>query len=187
MAIGATGRRDQILDAARAVLAEHGYERTTVSQIAQRAEVAQGTFYLYFPSKESLPAALAEVMCRAQGEATDRAAEAGGFDAAVEALVDGTYATAEEFRDVLLIANRGVELCSTFEEWYGLVRHWSERIEAFLVGFQASGEVRDDIDVKTVSLVLRDLLDRSAKAQVVFNHLDYATATTKLIRRALDG
>jgi len=183
----ATGRRDQILDAARAVLAEHGYERTTVSQIAQRAEVAQGTFYLYFPSKESLPAALAEIVCRAQGEATDRAAQAGDLDAAVQALVDDTFATAGAFRDVLLIANRGVELCSTFDEWYGLVRHWSEPIEAFLVRFQASGEVRQDLDVKTTALVIRDLLDRAAKAQVLFNHLDYASATAKLLRRALDG
>ena len=49
-----TGRREELLAAAREVLATNGYERTTVSSIATRANVAQGTFYLYFASKEVL-------------------------------------------------------------------------------------------------------------------------------------
>ncbi len=39
-----TGRREQLLAAARAELSAKGYERTTVSSIAGRANVAQGTF-----------------------------------------------------------------------------------------------------------------------------------------------
>jgi AcrR family transcriptional regulator len=33
---------------------EHGYEATTVSQIAEAAEVSQSTFFRYFPTKEDL-------------------------------------------------------------------------------------------------------------------------------------
>ena len=55
-------RRAAILAAARSVLAEKGFEATKISEIVARAGVAQGTFYLYFPSKITLILALAEDM-----------------------------------------------------------------------------------------------------------------------------
>jgi TetR/AcrR family fatty acid metabolism transcriptional regulator len=47
-------RREQILDAAVLEIARRGYYGTTVSTIARRAGVADGTIYLYFKSKEDL-------------------------------------------------------------------------------------------------------------------------------------
>ncbi|HEY1351514.1 MAG TPA: helix-turn-helix domain-containing protein, partial [Ktedonobacteraceae bacterium] len=52
-------RRAELLKAAREVLAEKGFEAATISEIVARAGVAQGTFYLYFPSKISLVVTLA--------------------------------------------------------------------------------------------------------------------------------
>lgn len=54
-------RKQDILQAARAVFAQDGFRRATVDQIAQRAEVAKGTIYLYFASKEAILAEL--VLC----------------------------------------------------------------------------------------------------------------------------
>ena len=51
-------RRTQILDAAARVLAERGYHRTTVRDIAREAGIADGTIYLYFSSKQELLLAL---------------------------------------------------------------------------------------------------------------------------------
>lgn len=68
---GATGtraeqgrqRKRQLLQVARQLLLEQGYERTSVSSIVRAAGVAQGTFYLYFKSKEQLlPHLRAEVL-----------------------------------------------------------------------------------------------------------------------------
>ncbi len=53
-------KRERILDAARAVFLEKGYEQASVSEIVKRAGVAQGTFYLYFKAKADLPHAFAE-------------------------------------------------------------------------------------------------------------------------------
>jgi AcrR family transcriptional regulator len=46
--------KETILDAALAVFRERGYEGTTIPAIAERAGIAQGTVYNYFPSKEKL-------------------------------------------------------------------------------------------------------------------------------------
>jgi AcrR family transcriptional regulator len=47
-------RRQEILDAALRLFREHGFEETTVQDVADEAGVATGTVYLYFPSKERL-------------------------------------------------------------------------------------------------------------------------------------
>lgn len=47
-------RRDEIKAAAVTVFSERGYHAAKVSQIVKQVGVAQGTFYLYFESKEQL-------------------------------------------------------------------------------------------------------------------------------------
>lgn len=52
--------RTAILDAAREVFGELGYEQCTVRDIIRRTGLAAGTFYNYFKSKEEVFAALAD-------------------------------------------------------------------------------------------------------------------------------
>ena len=49
-----TVKREKILDAASVEIARSGYFRTTVSAVARRAGIADGTIYLYFKNKESV-------------------------------------------------------------------------------------------------------------------------------------
>jgi AcrR family transcriptional regulator len=47
-------RPGEILNAALACFAEHGFAATRLDDVAQRAGVTKGTLYLYFPNKEEL-------------------------------------------------------------------------------------------------------------------------------------
>jgi AcrR family transcriptional regulator len=47
-------RRDAILEAAFEIFAKHGLEGATIEMIARKAEVAVGTIYLYFGSRDEL-------------------------------------------------------------------------------------------------------------------------------------
>jgi AcrR family transcriptional regulator len=183
---GTRGRREQLLAAAREVLAENGYERTTVSSIASRANVAQGTFYLYFPSKEALPGALALELSRALGAATAKVNEEDlPLDDAIPALQEAVRGAAEEFADVLPVANRGFELAEDFDEWLTLTEPWRVHLEAFLRRHQERGEADASLDAELTGYVLRDLLDRTMKARVLFGETAYADAIATLVRRAL--
>lgn len=59
-AVNRKNNRDAILDAARDVFAEIGYGGTTVRDIIRRTNLASGTFYNYFDSKESVFNALSD-------------------------------------------------------------------------------------------------------------------------------
>jgi AcrR family transcriptional regulator len=53
-----TDRREQILDAALRCFVERGFYGTTIPEIADKAQIAAGTIYHYFDSKEALVNAL---------------------------------------------------------------------------------------------------------------------------------
>ncbi len=55
-------RRGELLAAARRVFEREGYHQATVSAIVQAAGLSQGAFYLYFPDKKAIFAALQEEM-----------------------------------------------------------------------------------------------------------------------------
>ena len=57
--------RQKLLSAAEGEFGERGFNRASVSSITKRAGVGQGTFYLYFPSKEDILRELVRHMGRA--------------------------------------------------------------------------------------------------------------------------
>jgi TetR/AcrR family transcriptional regulator, cholesterol catabolism regulator len=71
-------RRKRILDATLAIASKGGYEAVQMRAVAERADVAVGTLYRYFPSKvHLLVSALGREFERIDAK-TDRAAMAGG-------------------------------------------------------------------------------------------------------------
>ncbi len=50
----------EILEAARRVVAQHGFQGVTVDRVAEEAKIAKGTIYLYFHNKEELLKAAVE-------------------------------------------------------------------------------------------------------------------------------
>jgi len=54
-------RRKELIDIAISLFAEKGYENTSVSDIVTHADVAQGTFYYYFKSKDEILDAILEM------------------------------------------------------------------------------------------------------------------------------
>jgi AcrR family transcriptional regulator len=53
-------RRNELMDAAQRLFLKQGVGATTIEQITAKADVAKGTFYLYFSSKEDVRTALGE-------------------------------------------------------------------------------------------------------------------------------
>lgn len=79
-----------VLEAAAQLFGELGYERTTTNLVAERAGVSIGSVYQYFPNKEALLLALAELHL---GEARERAT------AALRGLREESATPEEFFKD----------------------------------------------------------------------------------------
>ncbi|GEM_PF-1439301 len=90
-------REQEILDAARDVFAEQGFEKASIDGIAERVGIGKGTVYLHFASKEDI---LTELMqrgsqllldkCRAKLSA--QATATSKLEAVLSCLVDHRFA-----------------------------------------------------------------------------------------------
>ena len=61
-------RRDRVLDAAMSLAAEGGYDAVQMRDVASRAQVALGTIYRYFSSKDHVLAACQLELWRAMAD-----------------------------------------------------------------------------------------------------------------------
>jgi len=75
------GRRQEILGAALRCFARNGFHSTTITDVVRESGVSQGTFYLYFETKDDVIAALADD--RNEGDALINAIAAAETDPVV--------------------------------------------------------------------------------------------------------
>ncbi len=122
-------RKEQILAAARKVFFEDGIRRATVDAIAARAEVAKGTVYLYFPTKETILAHLLleglDTLSEQLAAAYDEAAPAGG-EARVRQLTAAYYNfyhDEHEYFRLMMAFDRGQFEDSVSPEIYERILH----------------------------------------------------------------
>jgi AcrR family transcriptional regulator len=79
--------RRRLLEAARYVFAELGYEGATVDDVARVARVSKGAFYFHFESKEEALLRLIDGWARARAQRLEGVRrQRGGAEAALEAL-----------------------------------------------------------------------------------------------------
>jgi AcrR family transcriptional regulator len=162
MTITATGKREQtkvanraaILAAARGVFSDIGYGAASVRDIVRGTDLATGTFYNYFPDKESVLRALVDeiaVEARARVRAARRAATtvegfvADGFRAYFEFLV-------EDPETVALMRRNAGTIRTMFDE--PALGAGIEELRADLEAAVASGRVPDhDADLMAAAMV----------------------------------
>jgi len=82
MRVPARDRRLQIMEAAKELFAQQGFEGTTTRQIAQRARVNEAIIFRHFPTKEDLYWAIIDHQCEVAGwqAALRRQLGSGGSD-----------------------------------------------------------------------------------------------------------
>jgi AcrR family transcriptional regulator len=94
-----------ILDAAEAVAAEKGLEGTSTAAIAERAGVAVGTLYNYFPDRDALLAALVKTRREAMHARLEAVEVAGdSVEERLRSYLEGVLAGMEEFRRFVRLA-----------------------------------------------------------------------------------
>ncbi len=103
-------RRAQLLRAARKVFRAKGYDGASVSEIVREAGVAQGTFYLYFPSKRDAAVSLREGLMETMAEAVTTAVESRtSLEDRLESLIVACFKVARKNVDLFRLAFIGAD------------------------------------------------------------------------------
>ncbi|MCH8116356.1 MAG: TetR/AcrR family transcriptional regulator [Chloroflexi bacterium] len=103
-------RRKQLLDAARKIFSEKGYEGATVSEIAQEAGLGKGTFYFYYPSKTTIAVALRDGLMVTMAAAVEIAMKPDTtFGEKLNTLIATSFKVARQNADLFRLAFIGAD------------------------------------------------------------------------------
>ncbi len=91
-------KRREILAAAAATFARHGYRGTNLQRVAAAAAMGKSSIYHYFPTKEVLYGALADTVLRHEAELFERLVDSSGPPAErLAALIDAITSLFDEW------------------------------------------------------------------------------------------
>lgn len=179
-------RRAELLKVSREIMAEKGYEATTISAIVAKAGVAQGTFYWYFPSKASIVKTLTlEMQNEVQAALTSVFTVSESVDRKVERSIEEIFGILGNYRDVLALA-RLIDSASENE----FVFSPYHRLIADLLRYeQARGTITSSIDPNIVAeLIVGTVYYANLQCHIYHTNMpveSYIVGTAQFVRQAL--
>ena len=157
-------RRQQILEATFRCLAEQGYARMTMREIAAEAGVSVGTLYLYFENKDEMVRALGD---EARVETDARLAEQfpdGGPMEIVDAILAAVIGSLDEpgqresFRVDLQIWAEALHHESLRELFRNNLATRIGQVSTFLVAAQQEGSLSEKADPERLARILMAIM-----------------------------
>src|SRR4051812_17731838 len=187
-------RRDALLTAAVRVFGEHGFDAATMEQIAREADVAKGTTYLYYASKQSIyDAALSHGLAELDARTHDAIKRAFNLHEAIPAFVTARAQYFFEHRDffrmyVAAIARQITSVKPRSSEFQGMVDRQTRRLEDAIVRAIGRGEIpRVDAGAAATAIfdLTRGLVARGIVATRTFDVKREVAFVTSLVWQGL--
>ena len=161
------------------LFAERGYANTPVEEITEAADVAKGTFFNYFPTKEAILEALAERQLGVVKAAEERAREASSVRPVLLEMIHG-LAERPSRSQLLLRSLMGVAMTNnTLSSFLGRVLEGGRgHVAAIMRRGQDLGELR--VDLAPVELA------RVIQHAIFGTHMIWSLSAPKDLNKWLD-
>lgn len=174
-----TQRRHQLIDVARSIFAERGYEGTAVEEVAHRAGVSKPVVYEHFGGKEGLYAVVVDREMTALIDGITSSLTNNRYRSRVEAVVLALLTYVEERTDGFRIMTRDSPASTTSGTYSSLFNDAVGQVASILAGdFARRGQDPElaplyaQALVGSVSMTAQWWLDaREPKKEVVAAHL----------------
>ncbi|AXH98347.1 TetR/AcrR family transcriptional regulator [Sporosarcina sp. PTS2304] len=171
------GKKTAIINSAIEVFQEQGIEKTKISDIVKRAGIAQGTFYLYFPSKLSLMPAIAEVMVMKTMEIVIRTVDdQAPYPKQFEQMVDAIYEVNKEYYEILAVIYSGLASTEHIKEWESVYAPFYQWVSEKLEAAKNEGAVRQSIKPERTAKIIIGLIESTAEQVFLYAHHDESEA-----------
>ncbi|MGC4378535.1 TetR family transcriptional regulator [Fictibacillus sp. Mic-4] len=160
----------KILQAARTVISEKGLDKTTISDIVKEAGVAQGTFYLYFSSKNALiPAIASDLFDTLLIEIKEKTASQNTIWDILHTVIEVSFSVTKSYKDVLVLCYSGLAIENTFEIWEKIYEPYYKWFEDQLHTAINQGEIPETINVKRTVRTIVLLIEHTAEQLYLSN------------------
>ncbi|MHA7962506.1 TetR family transcriptional regulator [Paenibacillus sp. CAU 1782] len=136
-------KKARILSAAIEVLSCNGLEKTKISDIVKKAGIAQGTFYLYFPSKLAVLPAIAENMVQKTMDALHAKIQLNSpIQEQLKQFIETMIQLVHENREQFALCHAGLASREYSKEWETIYQPYYDWVSNWLDAILAGGRVR---------------------------------------------
>lgn len=164
------GKYDKILRASIETISEKGLENTSISDIVKKAGVAQGTFYLYFSSKNALIPAIADNLVSITLESIqNRVQEEDHFWEVLDVLIDETLRITDTHKDIIILCYSGLALDHSMEKWESIYQPYYNWVEGVLNNAIRNKEIISNINVRWTAKTIINLIEHVAERFYIGN------------------
>ena len=150
-------RYDAILEAAKQVFADKGFEAASIAEIARVARVSDGLVYRYFANKRDLLYQVLRAFYeRIMPDPEAEAREATGFRERLHRLISRHLEVFVADTDLCRLFISEVRVARDYEgsEIQALNRRYTSALVGIVTGGVAAGEIRPDVDPRLVRDVI---------------------------------
>lgn len=166
-------KKENIVHAAIQMFREKGIDKTTVSDIVKAAGIAQGTFYLYFPSKLALMPAIAEEMVEKMMEIVKMTVkEEATFEKKLEQFVDAVFHVTCDYNEVQALIYAGLASTEHLKEWETVYAPFYEWISDLLKEAEEANVVRNTMHIDRTAKLLIGLVESAAEQVYLYDNTD---------------
>ncbi len=164
-------KREKIVHAAVEVFREKGIEKTKIADIVKLAGIAQGTYYLYFPSKLAVMPAIAEVMVEKTIVAVKEEVQADAdFPTKISQVVDAIFKITRDYREIHALIYSGLASSEYITEWESVYQPFYSWLNEFFSEAKAAGMIRQSIHVERISKLFIALVESAAEQIYLYDY-----------------
>lgn len=157
-------KKQMIVQASIEAFKENGVHKATISDIVKLAGIAQGTFYLYFPSKWSLMPAIAEVMvAKTLDVVNENVDKSAPHQEQLQHIIHSIFEVARTYHDIQALIYAGLAATEHLKEWETVYAPIYEWLQQWLVEAQEAGFVRQGVKPEAVSKLMIGLIESAAE------------------------
>lgn len=163
-------KKESIVQAAVEVFREKGIEKTKISDIVKVAGIAQGTFYLYFPSKLALMPAIAEVMVeKTMDIVKETVKEDVSFIMKLEQLVEAIFVVTRDYNEIQALIYSGLASTEHLKEWETVYAPFYKWISELLAEAKEEGLIRGTLQVDHTAKLIIGLVESAAEQVYLYD------------------
>lgn len=166
-------KKNRLISAAIEAFNEKGLEQTKIADIVKIAGVAQGTYYLYFPSKLAIMPAIAEVVVEKNiAELHQGMDPTLPYSEQLNQLIEISFSITEKYADVIALTYAGLASSEHLNEWEKIYEPYYLYVTDFLEQGIAKEAITAKMNPKATARLLIGLIENAAEQLYLYAETD---------------
>ena len=163
-------KRERIIQAAVDIFYEKGFENTKISDITKAAGIAQGTFYLYFPSKFALLPSIAEkVVIKLLDTVKGKMDFDSDFSKELEQLINIVFKFINEYKIIYAFLYTGLSQSKYLKEWETIYSPFYEWMSNFIKERKEKKIIRSKLSAEQLAKLMITVIEATAEQVYLYD------------------